>query len=119
MRNVKCETLTLPPFHGCIFNDDVTASLLSYFLHKSHNAPHPHAVTKARQAWAYCQHTACTHGSHMMTLNSRLFYSYTERGVLDEPYSAKSAQRSRHNTGPPGYIGWTVDTVPAYVDLRV
>jgi hypothetical protein len=27
-------------------------------------------------------------------------------GVLDEPYSAKPAQRSSH-TGPPGYIGWT------------
>jgi hypothetical protein len=29
-----------------------------------------------------------------------------DAGVLDEPYSAKPAQRSRHN-GPPGYIGWT------------
>ncbi len=27
-------------------------------------------------------------------------------GVLDEPYSAKPAQRSNH-TGPPGYIEWT------------
>jgi hypothetical protein len=43
--------------------------------------------------------------------------SFTERngqlylcpvvGVLDEPYSAKPAQRSSH-TGPPGYIGWTL-----------
>jgi hypothetical protein len=37
-----------------------------------------------------------------------------EAGVLDEPYSAKPAQRSSH-TGPPGYTGWTVDTIPAYV----
>ncbi len=36
-------------------------------------------------------------------------------GVLHERYSAKPAQRSSH-TGPPGYIGWTMDTVPAYVD---
>ncbi len=28
------------------------------------------------------------------------------QGVLDEPYSAKSAQRSSH-TGPPCEIGWT------------
>jgi hypothetical protein len=40
---------------------------------------------------------------------------YAEAGVLDEPYLAKPAQRSRH-TGPLGYIGWT--TVPAYVDCR-
>jgi hypothetical protein len=33
-----------------------------------------------------------------------------EAGVLDEPYSAKPAQRSSH-TGPPGYIA-------AYVDWR-
>jgi hypothetical protein len=38
-------------------------------------------------------------------------------GVLNEPYSAKPTHRSS-NTGPPGYIGWTVDTVPAYVDWR-
>ncbi len=31
---------------------------------------------------------------------------YTIVGVLNEPYSAKPAQRSSH-TGPPGYIGWT------------
>ncbi len=30
----------------------------------------------------------------------------TVGGVLNEPYSAKPAQRSSH-TGPPGYIGWT------------
>ncbi len=36
----------------------------------------------------------------------------SEAGVLDESYSAKPAQRSSH-TWPPGYIGWTVDTVPA------
>ncbi len=30
----------------------------------------------------------------------------TWAGVLDEPYSAKPAQRSSH-TGPTGYIGWT------------
>jgi hypothetical protein len=29
-----------------------------------------------------------------------------EAGVLDEPDSAKPAQRSSF-TGPPGYIGWT------------
>jgi hypothetical protein len=29
-----------------------------------------------------------------------------EAGVLDEPYSAKPAQRRSH-TGPPGYLGWT------------
>ncbi len=29
-----------------------------------------------------------------------------EAGVLDEPYSAKTAQRSSH-TGPPGCIEWT------------
>jgi hypothetical protein len=29
----------------------------------------------------------------------------SEAGVLDEPDSAKPAQRSSH-TGPPGYIGW-------------
>jgi hypothetical protein len=44
------------------------------------------------------------------------------KGVLDEPHSAKLAQRSSH-TGPPGYIiGWTLcsgtDTVPAYVVRR-
>ncbi len=38
----------------------------------------------------------------------------TGAGVLDEPDSAKPAQCSSH-TGPPGYIGWTVDTVPAYM----
>ncbi len=39
-----------------------------------------------------------------------------EAGVLDEPYSAKSAQQSSH-TGPSGYIG--LDTaVSAYVDWR-
>ncbi len=39
-------------------------------------------------------------------------------GVLDEPYSAKPAQRSSH-TCPPGYIGWTgLDMVPACVDWR-
>ena len=38
-----------PPFHGCIFNDEVAAIfLLSYFLHNSHNAPHPHAVTSSQ-----------------------------------------------------------------------
>jgi hypothetical protein len=30
----------------------------------------------------------------------------TEAGVLDEPDSAKLAQRSSY-TGPPCYIGWT------------
>jgi hypothetical protein len=36
-------------------------------------------------------------------------------GVLDEPYSAKPAQRSSH-TGPPGLH--RMDTVPAYVGWR-
>jgi hypothetical protein len=34
---------------------------------------------------------------------------YPVVGVLDEPYSAKLAHRSSH-TGPPGYIGWTLDS---------
>jgi hypothetical protein len=38
-------------------------------------------------------------------------------GVLDEPYSAKPAQRSSH-TGSPGYIGRTRFQLPAYVDWR-
>ncbi len=41
----------------------------------------------------------------------------TGLGVLEEPYSAKPAQRSSH-TGSQGYIGWTLDTAPAYVDWR-
>ena len=39
-------------------------------------------------------------------------------GVLEEPYSAKPAQRSSH-TGPPGYLGWTLDTVPVLLRLMV
>jgi len=38
-----------------------------------------------------------------------------EAGVLDEPNSAKPAQRSSQ-TGPPGHMGWTV--VPDYIDWR-
>jgi hypothetical protein len=34
--------------------------------------------------------------------------------VLDEPYSAKPAQRSSH-TGPPGYLGGH-GSIPAYVE---
>jgi hypothetical protein len=41
----------------------------------------------------------------------------TEAGVLDEPTQLSQLQRSSY-TGPPGYIGWKVDTVPAYVDRR-
>jgi hypothetical protein len=40
-----------------------------------------------------------------------------EAGVLDEPDSAKPAQRSSY-TNPPGYIGWTWFQLPAYVDWR-
>ncbi len=36
--------------------------------------------------------------------------------VLDEPYSAKPAQRSSH-TGPPGYLG-KHGSIPAYVKWR-
>jgi hypothetical protein len=41
-----------------------------------------------------------------LVTNSAKFAVRTEAGVLDEPYSAKPAQRSSH-TGPPGYIAWT------------
>ncbi len=48
---------------------------------------------------------------HLEFLNSmsgsgRNCLSRPEAGVLDDPYSAKPAQRSSH-TGPTGYIGWT------------
>jgi hypothetical protein len=47
----------------------------------------------------------------------RLNPANSAAGVLDEPDAAKPDQWSNH-TGPPGYIGWTVDTVPANVDWR-
>ncbi len=46
---------------------------------------------------------------NILQVSISLIHSYRiggRGGVLDEPYSAKPAQRSSH-TGPQGYIGWT------------
>ncbi len=65
----------------------------------------------------YALHKPANRAMHFFTLLVPITQQ-PEAGVLDEPDSAKPAQLSSHS-GPPGYIGWTQLTVPAYVDWRV
>jgi hypothetical protein len=57
---------------------------------------------------------SCSVASEGPILTKDFIYNYVHYGTviikrggggLDEPYSAKPAQRSSH-TGPPGHIGW-------------
>jgi hypothetical protein len=50
------------------------------------------------------------------TLTLQGFFKTAEAGVLDEPYSAKPAQRSSHYYRPARI--YRMDTVPAYEDWR-
>jgi hypothetical protein len=52
----------------------------------------------------YLVHSPMIRQSHFQVKNLRTILQMSIVGVLDEPFSAKPAQRTSH-TGPPGYIG--------------
>ncbi len=66
--------------------------------------PPPHNVLKLVRSTKRISSCLFEHGDIPTYLWAACCYTIV--GVLNEPYSAKPAQRSSH-TGPPGYIGWT------------